>query len=139
MKGCFFFLVSFLLIASCEKYEEDGSTFRAKQKLTKSWVFISKTLPDGTVLTTQTKFTETFYEDGTMLLTSDYDTAYSESTWIWEFIDGKMSIRSTLGNWDTYILSKIVKLTDDELWIRTNLIDNGEVYGEPDLEKHNAL
>ena len=74
-----------------------------------------------------------------MLLTSDFDTAYTELNWQWEFLDGKMSYRNTLDNWGSYILCEIIKLTKSELWIRTQGFDNGVTYGEPDLEKYSAL
>jgi hypothetical protein len=139
MKLFFVLFFPLLFFGSCKKYSEDGNTFQAEKKLTKSWIYSSKTLSDGTVYTTENTYIQTYYEDGTMLLTSDYDTVITETYWVWEFVDGKKSIRSTLGNWDTYIISEIVKLTETELWIKTNLIDNGEVFGSPDLEKHNAL
>ncbi len=139
MKVYFFLVLPILIFASCKKYEEDGSTFRAEKKLLKTWVYSEKILSDGTIYKPVYTYTQTYFEDGTMILASDYDTAYTELNWKWEFVDKKMSIRSTLDNWDTYILSKIIKLTDTELWIKTNLIDNGEVYGLPDLEKHIAL
>ncbi|NOQ70704.1 MAG: hypothetical protein GQ574_01810 [Crocinitomix sp.] len=139
MKTYFFFLLPLLILASCKKFEEDGTTFQAEKKLTKSWVYSEKILSDGTVYTPVFTYIQTFNEDGTMLLTSDYDTAFTVSNWKWEFVDGKTKIRSTLGNWDTYIFSDIVKLTDTEFWIKTQLIDNGEVFGLPDLEKHIAL
>lgn len=139
MKKYIFLLLSLLVLASCKKYEEDGSIFRAEKRLLKTWLYSEKVLADGTIQTPANTYTQTFYEDGTMLLTSDYDTAYTESHWKWEFIDDKTKIRSTLDNWDTYILSDIVKLTNTEFWRRTQLIDNGEVLGEPDLEKHIVL
>jgi hypothetical protein len=139
VKILFFLLLPLLAFASCKKYAEDGSTFQAEKKLTRTWLYAEKTLSDGTIYTPVYTYTSTFYENGTMVLTSDYDTAYTESNWKWEFVEGKEKIRSTLGNWDTYILSDIIKLTDTEFWIKTQLIDNGEVYGLPDLEKHTAL
>jgi hypothetical protein len=139
MKAYLFFLLPLLIFASCKKYSEDGTTFQADKKLTKSWLYSEKTLSDGTIYTPVFTYTQTFYEDGTMLLTSDYDTAYTESNWTWEFLDGNMSYRNTLENWNTYILCDIVKLTDTDLWIKTQFIDNGEVFGLPDLEKHTAL
>jgi len=139
MRLFLFLLFPLMLTASCKKYEEDGSTFRAKKKLTKSWVYEAKVLSDGTVLTPEHTYIQTFKEDGTMLLTSDFDTAYTELNWQWEFLDGKMSYRNTLDNWGSYILCEIIKLTKSELWIRTQGFDNGVTYGEPDLEKYSAL
>lgn len=78
MRLFLFLLFPLMLTASCKKYEEDGSTFRAKKKLTKSWVYEAKVLSDGTVLTPEHTYIQTFKEEGSMLLTSGFDTAYTE-------------------------------------------------------------
>lgn len=120
-----FVLAALFIVSSCGKYEEGPkfSLLSKKARLAGVWK-IEKIFDDGNEveLDEYTKNTTIeIFKDGTGKISMTYGGMTFVVDMEWEFSDDKLELRSrvkdpTSGQWDEWEESKILRLTNKELW-----------------------
>jgi len=119
-----FIILSAVLATACKKYE-DGPTLSLrskKERIANSWR-ISEATRDGDDVTNgydQYELTLTKDGDATLVVRYDFgDFEFSaETDGTWTFSDNKQELRLDFENDDSDATYQILRLTEDELWLR---------------------